>query len=488
MRIRQKLVTAVLVVLMLTSSAARGFAQTAVMTLQAAAAQGLVDYQFEGTGSSSGDSVRVKVKRNPRAPDPFPITIPPGTILRSGGSAQSMAVSIIRGIDVGGGLFEPASRIVLSSTAWVTAILSAFCAEFEKDNPSASTPFTLEQPNPALACVLNASRSLSIATQQAAVWMHTDRLTYRHMSEKFPVSQAEWAAAETVIRRCNAPDARAAQDDRPAIAAAPAPMLSPTPTGATCRPNNIETREWNRMSAVQQQAACEREAARQDRPAAVGCIRPASIASSKWNLMSAEEQQAACVPVARPPAITREVRPPVRLEPPPPVVRLEPQPPRVTLQSPASTLFQRDSTSVSDLMSRLNGYWQDKSERDGTFNDTAKSYHVVETYDLAVQIVDTATGAMSAQFNHHQTFTENRGRPWNRDYRVDIELVVGQIGDSISAHVVSAEVRLNNQSSKLPAAVVRKFGIEQGFRPGDQLRVDIRYDANNWIVVLMNKY
>jgi hypothetical protein len=218
--------------LMLVGSVAQGVAQTAATTLQAAAARGLVEYQFEGTGASSGDSVRVKVKRNPRAPDPFPITIPPGTILRSGGAAQSMAVSVVRGIDVGGGFFEPTSRIVLQGSAWVTAILSAFCAEFEKDNPSATTPFTLEQPDPTMACLLNRTRNLSVATQQAAVWMYTDRLTYRQMSEKFQVSGAEWAAAEKVFRACTGGAARIPSDGTPL---AITPRETPAPSGDVLR-------------------------------------------------------------------------------------------------------------------------------------------------------------------------------------------------------------------------------------------------------------
>src|SRR5712692_2880346 len=166
MRIKQKLGGCVVALLLLAGFATHGGAQTAATaTLQAAAARGLVDYQFEGTGSSSGDSMRVKVKRSPGAPDPYSVTIPPGTILRSRGAGQSMVVSVVRGIDMGGGFFRPTSRILLRGSSWVSAILSAFCAEFEKDNPSPSTPFTLEQPDPTLACVLNRSRTLSVPAQ-----------------------------------------------------------------------------------------------------------------------------------------------------------------------------------------------------------------------------------------------------------------------------------------------------------------------------------
>jgi tetratricopeptide (TPR) repeat protein len=205
MPIKRRLFIGVLAAVLSAGLAAQTVAQTvaqAAMTLQTAAARGLVDYSFEGTGSSSGDSVRLKVKRTPKAPNPITITVPSGTVLRSGGAEQSMVVSVIRGIDVGGGFFEPTARVVLRGSAGVTAILSAFCAEFEKDNPSASTPFTLEQPDPKLACLLTRSRGLSVPAQQAAVWMHTDKVTYQQMSEKFSITQADWSAAERVVRTC----------------------------------------------------------------------------------------------------------------------------------------------------------------------------------------------------------------------------------------------------------------------------------------------
>lgn len=75
----------------------------------------------------------------------------------------------------------------------------AFCAEFEKDNPMATTRFTLEQPDSSLACILNRSRRLTIATQQAAIWMYTDRVTFAHMNEKFGISRAKCSVAQAVV-------------------------------------------------------------------------------------------------------------------------------------------------------------------------------------------------------------------------------------------------------------------------------------------------
>jgi hypothetical protein len=208
MRIKQKLVGLVLAVLVGGDLGGRGSAHSqapSTTTIQAASGLGLVNYQFEGTGASSGASVRLKVKRGPGAPDPLAVSIPPGTILRSSSpGVQSMVVSGVLGVDAGGGMYRPTSQIVLSGESWLTLILSAFCAEFEKDNPSANTTFRVEAPNPMLACIARGSRGLSTSAEQAAVWMHTDKATYKHVNEKFAVTPQEWASAGSVVQACQA--------------------------------------------------------------------------------------------------------------------------------------------------------------------------------------------------------------------------------------------------------------------------------------------
>ena len=160
---------------------------------------------FRGTGGSSGDSVRVRIEKASKNGKPVEVTIPPGTMLHSSnGAAQSMVIMGVRGLDTGGGTFVPRSRIVLASTTPATYILSAFCAEFEKENPSPSDTFTLQEPDPVLACIGKKGRNLSVPAEQAAVWMYTDHMTFPRVNEKFPVSQADWTAAEGVFQQCQA--------------------------------------------------------------------------------------------------------------------------------------------------------------------------------------------------------------------------------------------------------------------------------------------
>jgi hypothetical protein len=177
----------------------------AQQTIQQAVAAGKLVTSIEGTGGSSGDSIKLKVRKGPNAGnEPVDATMPPGTKLaNTGGGGQSMVAMGISGEDVGGGLMRPTSIIHLVGAA-ATYILEAFCAEFEKENPSEADRFTLGPPDPLVSCLAREGSSLSLAAKQAAVWMYTDNITYEHMNQKFDVSANEWAAAQKVYRACRA--------------------------------------------------------------------------------------------------------------------------------------------------------------------------------------------------------------------------------------------------------------------------------------------
>lgn len=114
-----------------------------------------------------------------------------------------MIILAVRGRDAGGGQYIPGQDIVVDDDRPVTYVLAAACAEFDKDNPTADTRFTLEEPDdPVLACIARESRVSSIPTFQAAVWMHTDKTSYSRVSSRFTVSRTEWAAGEALLRSC----------------------------------------------------------------------------------------------------------------------------------------------------------------------------------------------------------------------------------------------------------------------------------------------
>ena len=165
---------------------------------------GAVTAEFVGTGGSSGDSVKVRVSRGPKAlPGPHAYSVPPGSSLASSDSAaQSMMVLGVEGRETGPVTYAPTSTITIPAAGSATYILRAFCAEFHKDNPSESTHFSLHEPDKVLTCIARNGPTLSDAAFQAAVWMYTDHATFAEVNEKFDVTAAEWAQAGPVYRKC----------------------------------------------------------------------------------------------------------------------------------------------------------------------------------------------------------------------------------------------------------------------------------------------
>jgi hypothetical protein len=172
--------------------------------LPIAIATGQARGSIRGNGGSSGASIDVTLAKGPNAPEgPLEISIPPGTTLSNSNSAgQNMVVGEVLGKKTGEMSYSPTSRIVLMGTATSTYVLSAFCLNFEKDNPSESDAFTAEKPDTTLACIMKKSLELSIPARQAAVWIHTDNLSYSQMNEKFQVSPSEFAQGQSVVDIC----------------------------------------------------------------------------------------------------------------------------------------------------------------------------------------------------------------------------------------------------------------------------------------------
>jgi hypothetical protein len=202
-RSRRTLLSAALLCVIALSVGAQSTTQQEDNTLTAAIAAGKVTAQFTGTGSSSGDAVRVTVQKTAAAgPATLTLTIPPGTLLRSSNpSEQNMVIAGIRGRQLDAQRFTPQSQIILTGTAAVTYVLEAYCADFHKGNPSASTGFTLTAPDPRLSTILSEGKKRNLSTRalQAAVWIATDSATYDQTNARFPIGQADWQAGRSII-------------------------------------------------------------------------------------------------------------------------------------------------------------------------------------------------------------------------------------------------------------------------------------------------
>lgn len=167
----------------------------------AAVSAGKVSVTFRGTGGSSGDSIEATIVTTPKASGDLVLTIAPGTRLQSGNSgAQNMVIAGVKGQVVDENSYTPTSEIRASNTP-TTYVFDAYCTDFEKDNPSTGTKFTLEKVDPVIACIL--SKASSTIVKQAAVWIYTDKASFSHVNQKFDVSRSDWDAAAAIVNKCS---------------------------------------------------------------------------------------------------------------------------------------------------------------------------------------------------------------------------------------------------------------------------------------------
>jgi hypothetical protein len=113
-----------------------------------------------------------------------------------------MTIMGVAGKDLGGFSYQPTSVITVPAKGTATYILTAFCSEFHKDNPSESTHFTLKPPSPVMSCIARTGKQLPVPAYQAAVWMYTDNVNFSEVNEKFEVSPQDWAKGAAVYQRC----------------------------------------------------------------------------------------------------------------------------------------------------------------------------------------------------------------------------------------------------------------------------------------------
>ena len=70
-----------------------------------------------------------------------------------------MVVMEVRGRVVGDGVYSPSENIVLLGETPDRYVLSAYCIDFEKDNPADGATFSLEPADRVLACIARQSRN-----------------------------------------------------------------------------------------------------------------------------------------------------------------------------------------------------------------------------------------------------------------------------------------------------------------------------------------
>lgn len=157
-------------------------------SLDEAARQGLVEYEINGTGASSGDALKLHIRR--LAATSITLFVRAGTVFATGSpGVQNMVGHFVSGVvlDPAVGNLQPTDTIQLDDTDLHTFYVRAYCLNFNLDNPSPNDTFQVQSVNSRVATVLDAasSRGLSMPATQAAIWMDRDHVTKHEITEKF---------------------------------------------------------------------------------------------------------------------------------------------------------------------------------------------------------------------------------------------------------------------------------------------------------------
>ena len=176
-----------------------------LLDLSEAIREQVVKAEIWGTGSSSGDSILLKLTR--LVPRTIQINIPIGTVLISDDpSVQSMVIRKVKGIAVGAMRYQPVKSIILDSNEPREYVLEAYCLDFHKENPSKESTFWVS-PNPANSEIIDVLKTADrldpeIATVpaiQTAIWALTEDMSEDELKERFRVTPEDIENAKAVL-------------------------------------------------------------------------------------------------------------------------------------------------------------------------------------------------------------------------------------------------------------------------------------------------
>ncbi len=200
--------TRVLVVLLFWSMGVDASAQTTINDLFSEIEGGRVQLEsVTGNGGSSGTVINGYLVNEAAAAKRIDVNLSRPLFLINRGSSQNMVVT---GVYLSGGQYSTDGRrsfIALRPKSRTAVTFVAYCADFDKDNPSERDRFAVGSIPPVLEPVMANIRAYVIANPgadvtvaaQAAIWL-VQRKSISEIRTRFPVTPAEERLARNFIR------------------------------------------------------------------------------------------------------------------------------------------------------------------------------------------------------------------------------------------------------------------------------------------------
>jgi hypothetical protein len=178
------------------------------LSLADAAQQGFVEYTVLGTDASSGDSLRIEIRRTSN--DDVTVNVEPGTVFTTESrESQSMVAFGVSGAEIEPGTdqLERTDTIDLWDDLPHVYLLEAYCLDFELENPSPQDRFVPAAVDSRLATLLKEAKTagLTMPATQAAIWMDHGHITKQEIQTKFDASDQELEDAWELLQRLPPP-------------------------------------------------------------------------------------------------------------------------------------------------------------------------------------------------------------------------------------------------------------------------------------------
>jgi len=175
--------------------------------LERAVREGKVEIEIKGTGTCTGDAIKITVQR--RVPETLRLKLTSGIVFKSvSKKAQDMVGASIKGEYVLGGSFRAANQIVLRDGAKHTYLVEAYCLDSDKPTPDHTDAFAIGRIDVRAQRVFELAQKMTIPANdvQTALWM--DRapaggLEINVLTGRLALTNENLQTARTLLRQMN---------------------------------------------------------------------------------------------------------------------------------------------------------------------------------------------------------------------------------------------------------------------------------------------
>ena len=171
MNLKESSLALVLLPLVSAVASSVAFAEDAI-PLERVVREGKVKIEITGTGTCTGNAIRITVQR--QVPETLRLKLTSGMVFKSvSRKAQDMVGASIKGEYLAGGSLRATNEIVLSDAMKHTYVIEAYCLDSDKPTPAGADTFAIGQVDVRAQSIFKLAGKMDVTANdvQTALWM-----------------------------------------------------------------------------------------------------------------------------------------------------------------------------------------------------------------------------------------------------------------------------------------------------------------------------